>query len=401
MFSWLKNKRIYLDFASATPIHPEVLQVMSPFWKDQFGNASAIHQEGVAARTAIESAREELASLLHVRSSGIVFTGSGTESNNLALLGVVQAKYAAGVQHAQMEIISTKIEHASVLETLTYIERLGVQVKYIDTDADGLINLQALQSALSPQTVLVTTAYVNSEVGIIQPLGKISRIVREAEKKWGTQILVHTDASQAPLWLSCELDRLGVDLMTLDAGKCHGPKGVGVLAFRHGVIIAPHVYGGSQEGGLRPGTENTPLIVGAVRAFALAQEGHKERSKRTETVRDIFIEKLLALEGIVLNGSREYRVANNINISLPGIDSEFAVITLDQKGVGCSTKSACGGAKGDGSSVVRLLTGDEKRARSTIRFTLSDATTIAEITYATGVLHEHIRKMLKYTEDTK
>ncbi len=398
MFSWLRSKRAYLDYASATPVRTEVLDAMSPFWTRQFGNASAIHQEGVAARIAIESAREALASALHVRSAGIVFTGSGTESNNLALLGIVQAKHAAGVPYAQMEIISTHIEHASVLETLQHIEQLGVRVCYVAVDIEGHINMQSLVETLSPRTVLVTFAYVNSEVGVVQPAGKISRSVRDAEKKWGTAIAVHTDASQAPLWLSCEIDRLGVDLMTLDAGKCYGPKGVGVLAYKHGVSLAPHIYGGTQEGGLRPGTENTPLIIGAVKALLIAQEQVVQRSTRVASLRDFFINKLTSIDGVVLNGSQTQRVANNVNISVPGIDSEFAVVTLDQNGVACSTKSACGGAKGDGSSVVLQMTKDEKRARSTIRFTLGEETTRAELEYAAKILAAHIAKMRMYAD---
>ena len=392
MFWKTTKKRIYLDYASATPVRKEIVESMMPFWHGDFGNAGAIHSEGVVVKNAIAHAREKLARVLHVRPQGIVFTGSGTESNNLALIGAIQARHKAGVPYDDMEVISTAIEHASVLEVLKHLQELGVTVIYTALDEEGVIGTQSFKKSLTPKTVLVTCALVNSEIGTIQPIGKLARIVRAFEKEQGTTILVHVDGAQAPLWLSCALDSLGADIISLDAGKCYGPKGVGVLAFKHGVQLTPHFFGGDQEGGLRPATENTALIVGAVEALCIAQMHFKEQRERISTLRNVFIEELEKIEGVVLNGSREERVANNVNISLLGIDSEFAVIVLDEKGIACATKSACGGAKGDGSLVVQTISNDSSRATSTVRFSLGEATTKEELEYTVLILKEHIHK---------
>lgn len=391
-----RRRRIYLDHASATPLIKEVYDAMAPFWSDTFGNAGAIHQEGVAASVAIAQARGSLAQLLHVRPEGITYTGSGTESNNLAILGTLAYHKSKGVSYADMEVVTTAIEHPSIMETVKYAASLGVHVTYVNVDGEGLIVTEAFEQALSARTVLVTFAYANSEIGVVQHVGKLSRIVRAKEKEFGTRTFVHLDAAQAPLWLSCELDRLGVDILSLDAGKCGGPKGIGVLARRYGVEILPYYFGGAQEKGLRPGTENTPLIVGATHALALAQQGYEARSSAVASLRDYFIAELLAIDGVVLNGSVESRIANNVNISVPGIDSEFAVVTLDEKGIACSTKSACGGAKGDGSNVVRVLWGDEVRALSTLRFSLGEETTKVDIDRVVIEVRSHIEAVRSF-----
>jgi cysteine desulfurase len=390
------SKRIYLDYASATPVRKEVIKAMEPFWSRTFGNASAIHKEGVAVREAIETARRKLARLLHVKEEGVIFTGSGTESNNIALFGTIESRRRKGVAYEDMEIVSTRLEHPSVLEVLRHVEGWGIAIKYAEVDGDGLVIAESLESLITPKTILVTFAYANSEIGTVQHVGKLSRIARASEKKFGSRIYVHTDAAQAPLWLSCELDKLGVDILSLDAGKCCGPKGVGVLAFRHDVSLHSFMFGGSQEGGLRPGTENAALIVGAVEALSIALENYLQRSAKAEQLRDLFIKDLEAVEGIVLNGSRGSRIANNVNISIPGIDSEFAVISLDQQGIACSTKSACGGAKGDGSTVVKAVTNSDERALSTIRFTLGEGTTQLELAQAAQAVRSHTEKMLAF-----
>lgn len=392
MFWKNTKKRIYLDYASATPVRREVVEAMMPFWGGDFGNAGAIHKEGVLAKRVIANARQKLAHTLHVRPQGITFTGSGTESNNLALIGAIEARRREGMVYKDMEVISTAIEHPSVLKVLQYLQTLGVSVIYATLDEDGVIITELFKKSLTHKTVLVTCALVNSEIGTIQPIGKLARIVRVFEKEESTKILVHVDGAQAPLWLSCALDSLGADIISLDAGKCYGPKGIGVLAHRHGVQLSPNFFGGDQEGGLRPGTENTALIVGAVEALCIAQAHFKEQSERTSVLRDAFIAELENIKGVKLNGSRKERVANNVNISIEGLDSEFAVITLDEKGIACATKSACGGAKGDGSAVVQAISNDVARAMSTIRFSLGETTYSEELEHTAIVLKEHIDK---------
>lgn len=385
------EQRIHLDYASTTPIHPEILATMQPFFTELWANASAIYREGVIARKAIEDARTELARTLRVRARDITFTSGGTESNNLALIGVVEALHESGRAWSDMEIVSTRIEHASITDTLAYLEKRGVRIVYAPIDTDGLIDVHSFESLLTPQTVLVTFAYANSEVGVVQDVKKISRVVRLFNESHAKQCVVHVDASQAPLWLPCALDQLGVDLMTLDAGKCYGPKGVGVLVHRHGVRLNPFIHGGGQEGGLRSGTENTALVIGAVKAIVRAQAEYGSRSLSVAELRDRGISLLTReVPGSVINGSRSARIANNINISIPGLDTEYATIWLDSRGVACSTKSACGALETTGSQVVREMTGDTDRAISTLRFTLGEESTFADLEKMVGLLKEHI-----------
>lgn len=392
MFFRSKNKRIYLDYAAATPVRAEVFSLMKPFFSSQFGNAGAIHTEGVEAKNAITDARTEIARVLHIRPQGVLFTASGTESNNLAIMGIVEARRKAGVLYTDMEIVTTSIEHASVLEVLTHLESLGVGIVYAPLDTDGTILIPQFLACLSVKTILVTCAYVNSEIGVIQQSGKLARVVRSYEKEHGVSIHIHLDAAQAPLWLPCRLDSLAVDSLALDAGKCYGPKGVGVLAYIHGTQFAPYLFGGGQEGGLRPGTLNTALIIGAVKALCIAQAQHQERSAKVMILRDAFIDLLLSIPECVLNGGKASRVANNVNVSILGIDAEFAVISLDEKGIACATKSACGGASGEGSFVVKAISGDQKRAVSSIRFTLGEETTYQELQQVALVLKEHVAR---------
>lgn len=398
LLPWRKTeeKRVHLDYASTTPVHSELFEAMRPYFSEAWANPSAIYKEGVQARKVVEDARTELARTLKIRPLDVTFTSGGTESNNLALIGIVEALHKEGRKYEEMEIISTKIEHPSILETLTYLEKRGVTIVYVPITEQGEIDIKIFESLLSVRTVLITFAYVNSEIGVVQDIKKITRIVRAWNEAQKTHVCVHTDASQAPLWLSCELDRLGVDLMTLDAGKCYGPKGVGVLAHRHWVKIVSIMYGGGQEQGLRSGTENTALVVGCVKAIVRAQKNFEARSLETTRLREKLFEIIeKEIPEAIVNGSRESRVANNVNISLPGFDTEYAVIWLDAKGIAASTKSACGAKESTGSNVVREMTKDNERAISTLRFTLGEETTEADLVQTIKILKEYIELMNK------
>lgn len=392
------HERIHLDYASATPVHPEVLSAMQPYFSLVWANPSAIYREGVGAREVIEAHRTELARVLKVRPADITFTSGGTEANNLALIGVIEARYEEGVGFGDMEIISTRIEHPSILETLRYLERRGVIVRYVDVDDEGLIDARQFETLLSPKTVLCTFSYVNSEIGVIQDVKKLTRIIRKWNEAHGTTTYTHVDASQAPLWLSCALDMLGADMMTLDAGKCYGPKGVGVLVHRQWVKVLPATYGGGQESGLRSGTESTALIVGCVRALIRAQEGYEARSTAVAVLRDTFINLLTtAIPEAIVNGSRTSRVANNVNISIPNLDTEYAVIWLDAQGIASSTRSACGAQGSTGSQVVREMTHDESRATSTLRLTLGEETKESDIVYTVEIFTQYVTLMKSLT----
>jgi len=388
-----KPPRVYLDHAAATPLTAAVKRAMEVVEREHFANPSALHKEGVAARQVIKSARAKLARCLKVRPEHITYTGSGTESNNLAIIGTVYACHSTGVAYEDMEIVTTAIEHPSVSEACAFAARLGVKILTVDTDSEGRVQPAAFESVLSEKTVLVSVAYINSEVGVIQPLKKLTRIVRKCEKLHGTNIHVHADAAQAPYWEPCQFDALLVDILSLDAGKCGGPKGVGVVAVRHGVMLAPVLFGGPQERALRPATENTVGIVGASNAIIAAQERRGEVTARIRKLRDKLLHELLQLEDVVVNGSLEHRVANNINVSIPGIDSEFLAISLDEAGVAASTKSACSGASGGGSGVVLAITRDAARATSTLRLTLGPTTTEHDVAFATQQIVATIKKL--------
>lgn len=360
---------------------------MTPYFAKHFANPSAIHAEGQQARRAVEEARGCIARLLKIRPVDVTFTSGGTEANNLALVGVCRALNEAGRPYEEMEVVSTQIEHPSVLVALEELKRRGVVVHFAPVDAEGRIVLSEFTALLSERTVLVSVAYANSEVGVVQDVKRIARLVHR-----NSSAFLHVDGSQAPLWLPCEMDALGVDLLTLDAGKCYGPKGVGILAHRKQILLTPILFGGDQEQGLRPGTENVPLVVGCAEALVRVCGGHAERAARIGKLRDSFFELLTReMPDAVVNGSREHRIANNVNISIPGIDGEFAVVWLDARGIACSTRSACAGGKGGGSHVVRELSGDDVRAGSTIRFTLGEETTMRDVRRAVKVLSDHVQ----------
>ncbi len=397
-----KKRRIYLDTAAATPVRKEVRAAMLPYLENEFGNPSAIHAEGIAARSAVESSRQKVATTLGIRPEGVLFTSGGTESNNLAILG--RLKYLArkeGIAYSDMEVVTTRIEHPSILSLIPVIEATGVTVRFVEVDDEGKITVAALEKVLSPKTVLVTFAYANSEVGVVQSVSRLVRTVRQFEKTHthGRRIVVHIDAAQAPLWLPCSLTSLGVDMMSLDVGKCNGPKGVGMLVVRGNVPLLPILYGGGQEQGLRPGTENVANIVGSATALALAQADYKERAASVSKLRDSFIDLLTeALPEMLLNGPRgEDRLANNINLSLPKFDTEYAVVYLDAQGIAASTKSACAGAGGGESVVVSTMTGNSERARSTIRLSLSNDTTLADAKATVAALVRFKNKMNELT----
>ena len=391
-----KVNRIYLDHAAATPMHHEAVRAMIPYLIKNFGNASAIHFEGQQAKDALKEARVKVARVLQTQPAGVTFTSGGTESNNLAIRGVVSARRKVGLSLDQMEIITTKIEHPATLRTLDYLAGEGVKVHYVSVDAGGRIILSELRDLINKQTILVCTSYVNSEIGIIEDIGAVSRVLGQ-EVAHGQHILLYVDAAQAPLWLPCELPRHKVDLMSFDAGKFGGPKGVGILVRGKGVELEPVTFGGGQENGLRPGTEPLAQIVGCVKALEIAQQSWQSRSESVVKVRDYFIAKLMKeIPGIVINGSvGEKRIANNINISIPGIDSEFAVVVLDTHSVSASTRSACSVAGGGESTVVKAISGDHARASSTIRFTLGETTTKAELDKTVSILVKHVDELRK------
>ncbi len=397
-------ERLYLDYAAATPMRSEVLWVMQPYFNQIYGNAGAIHAEGRAAREAITNSRMTIARTLGVRPLEITFTGSGSEANNLALCGHVRALVEdKKVPFSEIEIISTKIEHPSILAVLDHLEELGVTITYVPVNDVGLIDLTALENLLSPRVKLISFVYGNSEIGTVQPVKKITRLVKKYNQRLGATIAVHTDASQAPRWLSCYVPMLGVDAITLDAGKCEGPKGVGMLVAREALPLKGMVLGGGQERGLRAGTEHTAAIVGAAEALKLAQVEWPSANQQTGRGTLLLFQSLKeCLPELVLNGpwpelkqhSKSHRIThnrlpNNLNISLPGINTEYAVTVLDKEGIAASTKSACSAGSLDSSSVVKTISGDDALAAATIRFSLGPNSNL------NGRITDNVARILK------
>ncbi len=391
---WIKkiaSDRIYLDYAARTPVRPLIARMIQKASGKGYGNPSAIHAEGRRARAMLEDARTTFARRLGIKAEEVYFTSGGTESNNLAIRGVLEALHAEGRAYADMEVLTTALEHPSILAVLEAMRAQGVEVTQVLVTEEGIIDEAAFTEALTPKTVLVTFAYANSEIGVVQDVKRLARAIRHFRKTHTTAFpYLHLDASQAPLYLSCDARSLGVDLMTLDAQKFYGPQGVGILMRRNAVPLAPLLLGGSQEEGLRPGTEHAPAILGAALAFEEAQAGWEERAARIGALCDFCFEAVTAIEGVIINGSREARIANNVNISIPGIDGEYAAVVLDQHGIAVSTKSACSGRSGSGSSVIYALGGDDARALSTLRATLGEETTKRNILRFVRVLERHV-----------
>tara|TARA_Y100000310_G_scaffold169177_1_gene169156 strand:+ start:3708 stop:4892 length:1185 start_codon:yes stop_codon:yes gene_type:complete len=388
-FNLLKKKRIYMDNAASTETDPRVVASMKPFWNICYGNPGGIHKEARAARDAVNKAREEIACTLSVKPDEIIFVSGGTESNNLAISGAI-SKASENRALSDLHAITTKIEHPSVLDVFRKLESEGLNVTYLDVDEEGLLSKETLEEALRGNTILISVMYVNSEIGTVQKISELSRVTREYEKENNTRILFHTDASQAPLYLNCIPHYLGVDLLTIDGQKINGPKSVGILFKGSDVKINKILEGGSQEGGLRPGTENVPLIVGLSTAMSIAKDEQKESSKKVKEIRDHFIESLeREVWGVSINGSKKNRIANNVNISIEGIDGEFLVVYLDKEGIASSTKSACLSDNENSSYVVSSIRDTDLNP---IRFTIGKDTTKKDVDYTIKTIQRFLKK---------
>lgn len=377
--------KIYLDNAATTAVDEKVLDKMKPYFSEIYGNPSSFHSAGKRAQDAIEEAREKVARVLNCKTSEIIFTSGGTESDNLAILGVAREK-------KQGHIVTSKIEHPAVLEPCAYLEKQGFNVSYVKVDKDGVINPDDVVAAIQPDTFLVSIMYANNEIGAIQPIAEISKLVKKADKN----ILIHTDACQAGGTLDLDVERLGVDLLTLNGSKLYGPKGVGMLYIRSGVKIQPLTFGGGQEQKLKPGTENVPAIVGFAEAFDLAQKRKEKENKRLRELREKLIKGILEnIDGSSLNGHPENRLPNNANISFSKVEGEAVVLYLDSKGVFVATGSACSSKSLEPSHVITALGKSAEIAHSSIRFTLGKDTTDKDINYVLEILPGIIKDLRK------
>jgi cysteine desulfurase len=376
-------KRIYFDHNATTPIAPEVLAAMLPYLTEEYGNASSIHAYGQNARGAVEQARSSVAALVGARAADIMFTSGGTESNNHAILGAVAA--APG---KTKHVITSAIEHVAVLDPCRALAKNGIGLTVLPVDRDGLVNLEDLRAAIRPETVLITLMLANNEIGTIEPIEEIGKIA--AEKG----IVFHTDAVQAAGKIPIDVERLGVDLLSISAHKFCGPKGVGALYIRKGTQLGPLMYGGHSERDRRPGTEDVAAIAGMGKAAELALAGMRKDSERMRGLRDRFERGLLdRVSQSWVNGGRAPRVPNTANLTFPFIEGESMVIALDLKGLACSTGAACSSGALEPSHVLMALGLAPEDARATLRLSLGHQTTEEEIDFALETIPPVIERL--------
>jgi len=377
-------KRIFLDHASATPVLPEVLDSMMPFFSDSFENPSALYKEAVFAKQTVFNARKQIASILKALPDEIIFAGSGTEADNLALHGILSEavkKSTNAQKNHRPHIIISPFEHSAIREVVAQLVKNGGAVSILPLYSDGRVKPEDVEKLLTKHTILVSVMYANNEIGTIQPIKNIAKVIRHFNKFYGNKkIYFHTDASQAANYLNLNVLELGVDMMTLDASKIYGPKGIGMLFVKRGVPLNAQILGGGQEGGRRSGTENVPAIVGFAKALSIVQGDAQKESKRLTRIRDMAIQTIVAdFPSSHLNGSALHRLPNNINMCFEGIDAEFATIKLDVKGFAISTTSSCEAQSDDPRSIAVEALGVSGCAQSSLRITLGRSTTASDM----------------------
>lgn len=368
--------RIYLDNNATTSVEPAVLEAMLPYFSSDFGNASSIHTFGQRARAAVETARDQLAALLNARSQEIVFTSGGTESDNHAIFGIVAAS-TAPTKH----VITSTIEHEAVLNACQVLEKQGVAVTYLPVSREGLIDLNELRKAIRPDTVLITIMHANNELGTVQTLAEIGRIAAEVD------VYLHTDAVQSIGKIPVDVKALQLDLLSLSGHKLYAPKGIGALFIKGGTRLRQFLFGGRHQRGFRPGTENVPGIIGLGKAAELARLSLERDASRIAALRDRLEDGLLArIPDSHANASAAPRTPNTSNLTFPGIEGEALVISLDLKGLACSTGAACSSGAVEPSHVLTAIGLPAAEARASIRFSLGRHTTDAEINAALEIV---------------
>ena len=372
-----KDGIVYLDHAGTTPMDPRVLEVMMPYFSKQYGNPSSLHAVGQEARYALDESRERVSQVLHCRAREVVFTGGGTESDNAAVQGV-----ATALQETGNHIITSSTEHHAVLHACQHLETLGFDVTYLSADSYGMIHPEAVYDAITDRTTLVSIMYANNEIGTINPIPEISRVVHERAGELERTIVMHTDAVQAAGFLDLNVRELGVDMLSLSGHKFHGPKGIGVLYIKRGTPFLPLILGGGQERERRAGTENIPSIVGFSVALELADSEREAASAHCAALRDRIIEVVLErISRSQLNGHPTQRLPNNVNFSFVGIEGEPILLGLDMAGIAASSGSACSSGSLEPSHVLLALGQSAELARGSLRLTLGKDNTSEEIEF--------------------
>lgn len=378
--------RIYLDYAATTPTDPQVVEAMKPYFSEKYGNPSSIHSFGQETKAAIEKAREQVAKLIGAKPDEVVFTSGGTEADNFALEGVAFANEKKG-----NHIIISAIEHHAVTECCAFLKKRGFEITYLPVDKDGLVDPDAVKKAIIPKTVLVSVMHANNEIGTIEPISEIAKVVKEKG------IYFHTDAVQTAGHIPLNVNELGVDLLSMSAHKLYGPKGVGALYVRKGTRMVSFLHGGGQENGRRASTENVPGIVGFGVAAELALRDVKNgESKKLFPLRDKLIRGILEkIPDSLLNGHPTQRLPNNVNVSIKYVEGESMLLNLDMLGIAASSGSACTSGSLDPSHVLLAIGLPHEIAHGSLRFTLGKYTTEAEIDYVLEHLPKIIEKLRK------
>ena len=367
------KKPIYLDYAAATPVDPRVMAVMQPYLIDKFYNPSAQYLAAKDVSKAVSTSRAAIAKLIGARPTEIIFTAGGTEANNLAIRGVME-------QFPEANLVVSAIEHEAVLEPA-----VQHRVRLAKVKQDGIIDVEELVACIDDNTALVSVMYANNEIGTIQPLKQIARSlegIRALRQKKGNKLPLyfHTDACQAASWLDLHVNSLGVDLMTINAGKIYGPKQCGALFVKTGLAIQPQILGGGQEQGRRSGTENVAGIIGFAKALQLVQDIRQKEVLRMQGLQTQFISGLQkALPTVIINGSLKHRLPNNVHITVPDEDNEKLMMQLDESGIQCAVGSACSASNDKPSHVLEAIGLSEKSAQSSLRFSMGNATTASDI----------------------
>lgn len=384
------QRRIYLDHAATTPMLPEVTEAMQPYFECMFGNPSSLHSFGQEARRALDSARDVTAQAIGADASEIYFTSGGTESDNLALIGVSNALTAKGAH-----IITTSIEHHAILETCDCLKSRGMEITYLPVDGCGVVDPERVRHAITDKTVLVSVMHANNEIGTIEPITDIAEITR------AKGVFLHTDAVQTVGHIPVNVDALGVDLLSVTAHKFYGPKGVGALYIRRGTKITPLIHGGSQERNRRAGTENVAGIVGLAKALEIALRDMDARARRESGLRDRLIRGLSeGIEGLRLNGHPTHRLPNNVNISISGAEGESMLLTLDMMGIAASSGSACSSGALEPSHVLRAIGMPFELAQGSLRFSLGRCNTDEEVDLVIESLPPIVERLRSMTSST-
>lgn len=392
-------KSIYLDYAATTPVDNQVFKKMQPFFSESYGNPSEIHRWGIKAHTGVNNARKQVATALGCEVNEIIFTGCATESINLAHKGLVEAIKTQG-KIKEPHIITTKIEHKAVLETVTHLERLGwAKISYLPVDKYGLVSLEDIKNTITPDTVLVSIMYVNNEVGTIQPIVEIGKLLKQQNEQRSSvhlpKIFFHTDATQALPYFDCNVNKLGVDLLSFSGHKIYAPKGTGALFIKTGTPIVRQQDGGSQENGLRAGTEAVPSIVGLGEAVRLAIKIRAEETKRLKTFQKYLISEFLKIPGIQLTGHPTKRSPHICSFLVEGVEGEAMMLLLSDLGIAVSTGSACNSNVLSSSHVLTAMNIPAEDSHGSLRLSLGKDSKQTELDYVIGCVKKVAKKLRK------